>query len=158
MPRCLLSLGLLTIVATAVSAQDLPPAGGDPTVIGQVEHEGYALVGSRGRFYVFGGLAMADYTDSASTRRIVTLQHEDRIQDEKHVYYRELREGHRWAFSRQRGRDGQFGVWVQLAAADAAQPAKWQSYQRARLETPRNGGGIAPTAVGAMEVAGCCGR
>ena len=158
MSRCLLSLGLFAIVAIAAFAQDLPPAGGDPTVIGQVEHEGYALLGSRGRFYVFGGLAMADYTDSAGTRRIVTLQHEDQIQDERHTYYRELREGHRWAFSRQRGRDGNFGVWVQLTAADATQPAKWQSYQRAKLELPREGVGIAPTPVGVLEGAACCGR
>jgi hypothetical protein len=158
MHRFVLAATLVTLTSIQLSAQELPATSGDPTVIGQVEHEGYALVGSRGRFYVFGGLAMADYTDSAGTRRIVTLQHEDQIQDEKHVYYRELREGHRWAFSRQRGRDGQFGVWVQLAAREGAQQPKWQSFQRARLESPREGSAIRPTPIGVTSVAGCCGR
>jgi hypothetical protein len=158
MNRLLLAAALVTLATTQLPAQELPATSGDPTVIGQVEHEGYALVGSRGRFYVFGGLAIADYSDSAGTRRIVTLQHEDQIQDERHTYYRELREGHRWAFSRQRGRDGQFGVWVQLAPLDAAQQPKWQSFQRARLESPREGSATSPTPVGVTDVAGCCGR
>jgi hypothetical protein len=157
MNHSLLMLALL-IVPTVCLAQEPLPAGGDPTVIGQVEHEGYGLVGSRGRFYLFGGIAMADYSDSAGTRRIVTLQREDQIQDEKHVYYRELREGHRWAFSRERGSDGMHGVWVQLAAADPAAPPKWQPFQRARMESPREAGALAPTGLSRRDVAvkACC--
>jgi hypothetical protein len=132
----------LTFFSTAILAQQ-PQAASDPTVIGQVEHEGYGLVGSRGRFYLFGGIAMADYSDSAGTRRIVTLQLEDQVQDEKHLHYRELREGHRWAFSRDPGSDGLIGVWVQLAAADSTTPPKWQPYQRARKEEPREAGAAA---------------
>jgi hypothetical protein len=137
-------LSIFTLVVSAVVAQQ--PAGSDPTVVGQVEHEGFALVGSRGRFYLFGGMAMADYRDSAGTRRIVTLQREDQIQDAKHEHYRELREGHRWAFSRTAGSDGLHGVWIQLAAADAAAPSappKWQPFQRARKEEPREAGPVA---------------
>lgn len=139
MSRLLIVLAF-PLFATAALAQQPLPVASDPTVIGQVEHEGFGLVGSRGRFYLFGGIAMADYSDSAGTRRIVTLQREDQIRDEKHVYYRELREGHRWAFSRQPGSDGMHGVWVQLAAADPAAPPKWQPFQRARKESPREAG------------------
>jgi hypothetical protein len=143
MKRILLLLIALT-VANGVGAEELPPTNGDPTVIGQVEHEGYGLVGSRGRFYVFGGIAMADYSDSAGTRRIVTLQHEDQIRDAKHLHYRELREGHRWAFSRQRGPDGQFGVWIQpaakMAAVPAGPPGNTQGRRRSRADFPRQSG------------------
>ena len=132
-----LSLAALALASSAGLAQELPVTGGDPTVIGQVEHLGYALVGPRGRHYIFGGIAMADYTDSAGTRRIVTLQLEDQINDAKHVYFRELREGHRWAFARQAGADGRFGVWIQLASRDPATKSAWQAFQRASLEMPK---------------------
>ncbi len=156
----LLMLFAFPLVAIAALAQQPPePAGGDPTVIGQVEHEGFGLVGSRGRFYLFGGIAMADYSDSAGTRRIVTLQREDQIQDEKHVYYTELREGHRWAFSRQPGSDGMHGVWVQLAASDPAATPKWQPFQRARKESPREGSAPVPTGfAGSDTLASGCSR
>lgn len=165
------SLCFLVFLATAVVAQ--PPAGGDPTVVGQVEHEGFALVGSRGRFYLFGGMAMADYRDSAGTRRIVTLQREDHIQDAKHEHFRELREGHRWAFSRTAASDGLHGVWIQLAVAavpvDVAAPAaakpKWQPFQRARKEEGREAAGstspAVPTSPATSVSAGyaeCCGQ
>jgi hypothetical protein len=156
-------LSIFALVASAVVAQQ--PAGTDPTVIGQVEHEGFALVGSRGRFYLFGGMAMADYRDSAGTRRIVTLQREDHIQDAKHEHYVELREGHRWAFSRTAGSDGMHGVWIQLAAAvpvDATAPAaakpKWQSYQRARKEEGQEAASRTQPAVPvSASYAECCG-
>ena len=140
------------------AAQGPPQPGGDPTVIGQVEHEGYALVGPRGRHYVFGGIAMADYSDSAGTRRIVTLQLEDQIKDERHVHYRELREGHRWAFSKTRGSDGMYGVWIQLASADPAARPQWQSFQRARMEEPREGTAPALTMNTGLGGATCCAR
>jgi hypothetical protein len=131
-PRSL-PLCLLLLVALPCPAQELESA--DPTVVGQVEHFGYGLVGPRGRHYVFGGLAMADYADSAGQRRIVTLQREDHIQDEKFVYFRELRTGHRWAVSR-RAAGGTFGVWFQLAPADNTTKPRWLSFHRARLEVP----------------------
>jgi hypothetical protein len=130
----------------SVAAGQLPATSNvDPTVIGQVEHFGYALVGPRGRHYVFGGIAMADYTDSAGTRRIVTMQLEEQSNDAQHVYYRELREGHRWALARKAGTDGQFGVWIQLAPAGSEDRPKWQSFQRARLEMPHESGRSGPT-------------
>jgi hypothetical protein len=157
---CLCHLALLASVAIAQE-----PVRSDPTVVGQVEHEGFALVGSRGRFYVFGGMAMADYRDSAGTRRIVTLQREDHIQDARHEHYVELREGHRWAFSRAAGSDGMHGVWIQLAAAvpvDAAAPAvrpKWQSFQRARMEVGREASAATSPAVPVSAgYAECCGQ
>ena len=136
MNRCLLLLVLLSVPLPGNSQE--PPLA-DPTVVGQLEHTGYVLVGSRGRFYLFGGLAVGDYADSGGTRRIVTMQREDQIADQQHVHYRELREGHRWAFSRQPGRDGMFGTWIQLAPSDAVSHPKWQSFQRSRREEPREG-------------------
>ncbi len=159
MSRSLILLALVLAGSEALAQQQPPAAGQDPTVIGQVEHEGYGLVGSRGRFYLFGGIGMADYSDSAGTRRIITLQREDQSQDDNHVYYRELREGHRWAFSRQAGRDGMHGVWVQLAAAEPAAEPKWQPFQRARMELPREAGAAAtPGFGGAVADRICCGN
>lgn len=131
------SFVLLVLLVVPLSGQSQEPAA-DPTVVGQVEHTGSALVGSRGRFYLFGGLAIADYSDSGGTRRIVTMQLEEQATDQ-HIYYRELREGHRWAFSRQAGRDGMYGTWIQLAASEPAAKPKWQSFQRSRREEPREG-------------------
>ena len=137
MSRIVTLLAILVAAAASLAQEPQPPGMPTPTVLGQVEHEGYGLVGSRGRFYLFGGIAMADYSDSAGARRIVTLELEDQIQDENHVYYRELREGHRWAFSRQAGADGMHGVWVQLSANDSPIQPRWQPFQRARREEPR---------------------
>jgi hypothetical protein len=156
----ILSLAASSLLAISTVLAQEPPAAGDPTVIGQVEHVGYGLVGPRGRHYVFGGIAMADYSDSAGTRRIVTLQREDQASDDKFVVYRELREGHRWAFTRKAAADGTFGVWIQLAAADSAATPKWQSFQRARLATSQD----APQSIspampnGHAASSGCCGR
>ena len=147
------SLLLLVLIAVPLSGQSQEPPAADPTVVGQVEHTGFALVGSRGRFYLFGGLAIADYADSAGTRRIVTMQLEDQIADQQHVHYRELREGHRWAFSRQPGRDGLFGTWIQLAASDPAAKPKWQSFQRSRREDPREG--VRPVPVSHLSQSAC---
>jgi hypothetical protein len=128
-----LVFSLWALIPQFSSAQE-PAAGGDPTVVGQLEHTGWGLTGSRGRHYVFGGLAIADYTDSAGERRIMALQHEDQISDERYLYYRELRTGHRWAFAKRVARDGQYGVYFQLAAADAASKPAWLPFHRARLE------------------------
>ena len=157
----ILSLAASFLLAdSAALAQEPPPAASDPTVIGQVEHLGYGLIGPRGRHYVFGGIAMADYSDSAGTRRIVTLEREDQASDDKFAVYRELREGHRWAFSRKAAADGTFGVWIQLAAADSTAKPKWQSFQRARLATPQDAPQAVstPTASGHAAPPACCGR
>jgi hypothetical protein len=155
---CLAIVSTFHVLVSGSAAKAQEPGGGDPTVVGQLEHEGFALVGSRGRFYLFGGLAVADYRDSAGTRRIVTLQREDQIQDATHIHYRELRERHRWAFSRAAGSDGQHGVWVQLAPTDPAATPKWQPFQRAQKEGPREatGGASLPVPVSA-EYGECCG-
>jgi hypothetical protein len=80
---------------------------------------------------------MADCSDSAGRRRIVALQREEQIQDEKYVYYRELRDGHRWAIARRTGSDGKFGVWFQYVPSAANPQPGWLSFHRARLEVPR---------------------
>ncbi|MCI0360199.1 MAG: hypothetical protein L0211_17110 [Planctomycetaceae bacterium] len=137
-------VALLALTCSVADGQQPATTGEDPTVIGQVEHFGYALVGPRGRHYVFGGIAMADYSDSAGTRRIVTMQLEEASSDAEFVYYRELREGHRWALARKAGAEGQFGVWIQLASSGSQDRPKWQPFQRARLEQPRESGGLGP--------------
>src|SRR5262245_57290212 len=148
MNRLVPCIAALVVVTCSVAAgQPLPASNSESTVVGQVEHSGYALVGPRGRHYVFGGLAIADYADSAGTRRIVTMQLEAGRGNQDYVIYRELREGHRWALSRKAGTDGQFGVWIQLASSGPTDRPKWQSFQRARLEEPRDAGGRRSTAL-----------
>lgn len=149
---------LFPMLATCQVRSQEPAAGGDPTVVGQLEHIGWGLTGSRGRHYVFGGLAMADYTDSAGQRRIMALQHEDQIDDERYLYYRELRTGHRWAFAKRAAADGQYGVYFQLAAAadvEAAKKPAWLPFHRARLEQAGAGRGRA-VSVPAVERSGTC--
>ena len=155
--HCLLPL-IMLIAAAPASAQEPPPPAevGDPTVVGQLEHLGWGLVGSRGRHYVFGGLAMADYADSAGQRRIVVLQREDQISDDKYLYYRELRDGHRWALARKPAAGGTYGVWFQLASADRATKPQWLSFHRARLEMPADGPAVPAST--AVLFAPCCGR
>jgi hypothetical protein len=162
-------VGLFVLLITGeIHAQQPLVARPSEPVIGNVEHFGWGLSGSRGRHYMFGGIAMGDYTDSVGQRRIVAMQHEAHINDQRHLYYRELRTGHRWAFSRQAGADGMYGVWFQLASAAAAadvppaigsgtgsqavptgsgpQPPRWQPFQRARLEQTGRGEGVSPAA------------
>jgi hypothetical protein len=136
----ILPLAICAVVAPSFALAQ-QPASDDPTVVGQLEHIGWGLTGSRGRHYVFGGLAMADYTDSAGERRIMALQHEDQISDERYLYYRELRTGHRWAFAKRTASDGQYGVYFQLAAADGESKPAWLPFHRARLEQTGAGQG-----------------
>ena len=62
-------------------------------MVGNLEHQGWILSGSRGRHYFFGGLAVADYSYQGE-RRIVTLQQEEPTllpkPDAHFLYYREL--------------------------------------------------------------------
>ena len=144
------------VVLCSACAGHLPaqqPATGaagvnDATVIGNVEHLGWGLVGSRGRHYMFGGIAMADYSDSAGQRRIVALQREDQIEDAKHLYYRELRDGHRWAIAREPSAGRIYAVWFQLAPTRAGEKPTWLPFHRARLEEQRTVPMSASTVIG----------
>jgi len=111
----------------------------DPVVVGNLEHEGWALSGSRGRHYFFGGLAVADYSYQGE-RRIVTLQQEEPTllpkPDAHFLYYRELDSGHRWAVAREPLRDGTYAIFYQRKGAEKSTDPKktWKEFQRARLE------------------------
>jgi hypothetical protein len=122
-------------------------------VVGQLEHSGWGLVGSGGRHYVFGGLAVADYVLSGQ-RHIVTLQQEEPSllpkADENYLYYRELGTGHRWAIGRYPQADENYVVYFQLQreqpvadrSSDTARP-KWTLFHRARLIWPEQDGASA---------------
>ncbi|MDX1944205.1 MAG: hypothetical protein SFU86_02260 [Pirellulaceae bacterium] len=144
---------LMVLFVTSPLLGQAPPAADaiDPTVVGQLEHSGWLLVGARGKHYVFGGLAIADYRDSAGQRRIVVLQRDDQLGTDKHLYFRELGEGHRWSFARRPGADGTYGIWIQLAATEASPQPAWLPFDRARLERPSEGGAL-PTTGGATSV------
>lgn len=148
---------LLTLFSYEAGAQQ-PAAGDDPTVIGQLEHVGWGLTGSRGRHYFFGGLAMADYIDSTGQRRIMALQHEEQINDERYLYYRELRTGHRWAFAKRAASDGAYGVYFQLAPVNATAKPTWVSFHRARVERAGAGQGTPgiPVSIDAAAPPDCC--
>lgn len=111
----------------------------EPVVVGNLEHEGWVLSGSRGRHYFFGGLAVADYS-YLGERRIVTLQQEEPTllpkPDPHFLYYRELDSGHRWAVAREPLKDGTYAIFYQRKGADkSADPKKaWNEFQRGRLE------------------------
>jgi hypothetical protein len=122
-------------------------------VVGQLEHSGWGLVGSGGRHYVFGGLAVADCLRSGQ-RHIVALQQEEPTllpkPDDNFLYYRELGTGHRWAIGRYPQADVTYLVYFQPqteqpAAAEsqgAARP-RWTLFHRARLIWPEEVGGTA---------------
>lgn len=119
----------------------------EPVVVGNLEHQGWALAGPRGRHYFFGGLAVADYVYQGE-RRIVTLQQEEPTllpkPDKNFLYYRELESGHRWAVGREPLPSGSYVIFLQRkgsvaepaeGAAPSAKPKKaWQEFQRSRLE------------------------
>jgi hypothetical protein len=121
----------------------------EPVVVGNLEHQGWSLAGPRGRFYFFGGLAVADYAYQGD-RRIVTLQQEEPTllpkPDEKFLYYHELASGNRWAVGREPLASGSYIIYFQLreaaksaaaglASSKSAAPQKtWQEFQRAHLE------------------------
>lgn len=134
--------------ATA-DAESLPAPNredADEPVVGQLEHSGWGLNGAHGRHYVFGGLAIADYT-WRGMRHIVTLQQEEPTllekPDDNFLYYRELGAGHRWAIGRYPSADDTYAIYFQpqpeqTQTTDAKPPAKpkWSLFQRARLMMP----------------------
>jgi hypothetical protein len=106
----------------------------DPTVVGRMEHEGWGLSGPRARHYIFGGLAVADYSWQGK-RRIVTLQEQTDFPkpDPDYLYYRELRSGNWWAFRKHPWPDRTYSVWFR----PVEQPGgKWQRLQLAVLQMP----------------------
>ena len=124
-------------------------AADEPVVVGNLEHQGWSLAGPRGRFYFFGGLAVADYAYQGD-RRIVTLQQAEPTllpkPDEKFLYYRELASGNRWAVGReplasvsyiiyfQPREAGKSGAAGSVSSKSAAPQKTWQEFQRAHLE------------------------
>ena len=130
----------------------------EPVVVGNLEHQGWALAGPRGRHYFFGGLAVADYVYQGE-RRIVTLQQEEPTllpkPDKNFLYYRELESGYRWAVGREPLASGSYVIYYQRkgstkeageAAALSAAPKKtWQEFQRSHLEWKRPAGSATTT-------------
>lgn len=141
--------------AAAASGSESPQVhAGDETdqpVVGQLEHAGWGLVGSGGRHYVFGGLAVADYSH-AGQRHVVTLKQEEPSllpkPDDNFLYYRELGTGRRWAFGRYPQADETYLVYFQpeqtaAAESDVRAKSKWTLFHRARLIWPEANGGTA---------------
>ena len=133
--------------ATAPRSEPAPPsnAASDEPVVGQLEYDGWGLVGRGGRHYVFGGLAVSDYS-RGGRHYIVTLQQEEPSllpkPDENYLYYRELGSGLRWAIGRRPQADETYLVFLQqepepAGSADVpvAKP-KWTLFHRARLTWP----------------------
>ncbi|HUE72023.1 MAG TPA: hypothetical protein VMP01_14140 [Pirellulaceae bacterium] len=130
---------LLAGLASAVAQEPAAPPIEDPDepVVGRMEHAGYGLVGSGGRHYVFGGLAVADYVRN-DRRHIITLQLEEPTMmakpDDDFLYFRELGSGHRWALGRHPLADDAYVVYFQPRREGA--PNKWSLFHRARLIWP----------------------
>ena len=133
--------------APAAPAEEPFEEAAEPVVVGNLEHQGWALAGPRGRHYFFGGLAVADYVYQGE-RRIVTLQQEEPTllpkPDKNFLYYRELESGHRWAVGREPLSSGSYVIYYQrkgsALAPDAGAATKsgtkkaWKEFQRSRLE------------------------
>ena len=136
---------LCSLTALAQQPAASPTDKSAEPVVGQMEHAGYGLVGSGGRHYIFGGLAVADYT-RGSQRHIVTLQLQEPTTlakpDEDFLYYRELGSGHRWAIGRHPLKDDSYAVYFQPArSSEGAATAKWSLFHRARLIWEESGEG-----------------
>lgn len=138
-PAGIYSVLWLSMLATAVGQEPVTTsdeASAEP-VVGQMEHAGYGLVGSSGRHYVFGGLAVADYVRNEK-QHIVTLQLEEPTMmakpDDDFLYFRELGSGHRWALGRHPLADDTYVVYFQSRGEGA--PNKWSLFHRARLIWP----------------------
>jgi hypothetical protein len=96
---------------------------------------GWGLAGPSGRHYVFGDLAVADYRWQGE-RHIVTLELETNLpkEDPNFLYYRETRDGHRWALATHAGPDRMYSVYFQPQSQPVAggKPT-WRRFQRAEL-------------------------
>ena len=151
MNRDLKLIAVTVVFLSGNSADAQPPAAPPATqsaepVVGQMEHAGYGLVGSGGRHYIFGGLAIADY-HHGDQHYIVTLQLQEPTTlpkaDEDFLYYRELGSGRRWAIGRHPLKDDSYAVYFQPASTPAA-AAKWTLFHRARLIWPEAQGSAPP--------------
>jgi hypothetical protein len=126
---------LAPVLLTLLSSGQVGDAR-DQADIGKVDHRGYVLTGPRGRHYIFGGLAIADYTDSAGKRLIVTMQEQDDSaalpDNDKFLYFREIASGNRWSFARVASANGKYAVHFQpyQDQVGAARPA-WQAFHQA---------------------------
>lgn len=103
-----------------------------------VETKGYALIGPMAHHYIFGNLAVADFIDRGQ-RKIVSLELETNLpkDDPNYLYYREIREGGRWAFATKAGPDRRYGVYYQAAGSVAQGGPAWRRMQRAQLQWSR---------------------
>ena len=130
---------LCSLTALAQQPAASPAVGPAEPVVGQLEHAGYGLVGSGGRHYIFGGLAVADYSRDGE-QHIVTLKLDEPTTlakpDEDFLYYRELGAGHRWAIGRHPLKDDSYAVYFQPQSAPTAAAGKWTLFHRARLIWP----------------------
>ena len=133
---------LCSLTALARQPAASPPEEPSEPTVGQMEHAGYGLVGSGGRHYIFGGLAIADYSRNGE-QHIVTLKLEEPTTlakpDEEFLYYRELGAGHRWAIGRHPLKDDTYAVYFQPQPAGRA-ASKWTLFHRARLIWPEKQG------------------
>jgi len=103
-----------------------------------IETKGYALVGPVAHHYIFGNLAVADYIDRGQ-RRIVTLEQETDLPkaDPNFLYYREIRDGNRWAIATKAGPDRRYGVYFQVRGTAGDGQSAWRRLQRAQLQWSR---------------------
>jgi hypothetical protein len=142
----LLSGLALTIMASDVgwaqsSLEELPPPAEASVVVAKDRAGGKAelratqnamptawgLAGDRGRFYFVGGQAFADYFREGE-RRVVALDEESaspRGADLNYLYYREVNEGHRWAFARSAAQDLRHSVYFQPSGSQV-----WARFER----------------------------
>jgi hypothetical protein len=123
------------------SADDAPAIGsrsGDAVGMSGIETKGYALIGPIGHHYIFGNLAVADYIDRGQ-RRIVTLEQEVNLpkDDPNFLYYRELRDGNRWAIATKAGPDRRYAIYFQAANSRGDAGTSWRRMQRAQLQWSR---------------------
>ena len=123
------------------SEGDAPTIGsrsGDAVGMNGIETKGYALIGPMAHHYIFGNLAVADYIDRGQ-RRIVTLEQEMNLpkDDPNFLYYRELRDGYRWAIATKAGPDRRYAVYLQSNSSSANAKPTWRRMQRAQLQWSR---------------------
>lgn len=111
---------------------------GDAVGMNGIETKGYALIGPTAHHYIFGNLAVADYIYRGE-RRIVTLELETDLPkpDPNYFYYRELRDGNRWAIAAKAGSDRRYAVLYQPYQPNQTGKPQWQRIQRAQLQWPR---------------------